>query len=173
MSSDDDSPKPLWHMSIDRYDDYTVQVTADAEDKIRWQILGVEKTGRKDILKELDSIPFQSRFDGPNTTQHKEYHAEDKPSSGSNLVTQSGIPFVVGLAVGGFAVYLFMQGKIREYEQKLNDQAATIGQLSNQLMMYTQPYQEQSQQAYNAGAPSELNFGDMHDYTPFGDAYPG
>lgn len=176
-------PEPLWRMKLDRYDDYTIQVTADAEDKIHWQILGLEKDGRKDILKEMDNIPFQSTFD-TGAPQHRQYKAEDD-DDGGNPITKSALPFIIGLAVGGFAVYMVMQGKIKKYEMKFSEQAGTISQLSSQLAMFTnngqgqgQQQQQQQQQLYSQQQPapanmySGLDFGKMQDYSPFTEHYP-
>lgn len=168
--------KPLWKMRLDRFDDYDIQMTATADDQVHWQILGVEKTGERAILKEMDSIPyFRNAGDAGfevGSDSKREYHADDTTDKGGGLKDKA-MPFVFGLVIGGFGVYMAVQAKLKHTMAELIAHKKHITNLNNQLASLTQGNgqgQQQQQQQYqqqNYQAPQFApNMGAFPEYTP-------
>lgn len=94
--------------SYDDYDDgffdYDLQVSIDTKKKTRFQLVGVKKDGKKEILKEFDEIPF---------SEMREFNAPESKNSGHPILKMGGA-FVLGMLIGGIVVFLIMRSKGKE-----------------------------------------------------------
>ena len=95
------------------YKDYDFQMSMDAKKQTRFQLVGIHEDGSKDILKEFDSIPFESEraFAAPK---------DDKKEGGASVAKMGGA-FLLGLIIGGVVVYFIM--KARENKKVVQMQA--------------------------------------------------